>query len=451
MVRKMSATLVLSVGLVSSASTLHAGGPKPAVNGAGFVPNGWCKGNGNPHAAECPIFAPGSTSPNTYNSHQPVQTTNQLPQPPQQPTLPVIVVTPQTPQTITGYGPVPQGVNAPDITGYSPVIVVTPQPPQVITGFSPGPQQIPPPSFTGQQPYVVPPQPMQVPTAVPQLQPQPQPQAVPFQVPPLKPGYVAYPDYVGPRDPDTGYPVVTANPPQTTTGYAPYLVPTLPPQVPTAVPQAQPKPQPQPVAVPPLVPPLKPGYVAYPDYVGTRDPNTGYPVVTANPPQTFTGYAPNKVPPQPQPQTPTLQTGAIPTTPSANVPTPAQVELPRPRPLPTQGNPPPSGQTTVTITPQGGGSHVGADLITAKSGRQAPTAVPVFEVKGTGERWHCVASGHHIRKVFDDNGNEVYAGSLPGVALQVVPIIRDVPAWHDLSSECLVSVREHPKARAARR
>jgi hypothetical protein len=103
------------------------------------------------------------------------------------------------------------------------------------------------------------------------------------------------------------------------------------------------------------------------------------------------------------------------------------------------------------VTPQAGGSHIGGELIAAKPGRQVPTAVPVFETKGTGDRWHCVASGHHVRKIFDDDGNEVYAGSLPGIAIQVVPIIRDIPAWHDLSSECIISVREHPKAKAARR
>lgn len=94
---------------------------------------------------------------------------------------------------------------------------------------------------------------------------------------------------------------------------------------------------------------------------------------------------------------------------------------------------------------------MGPDLVTALPGRQQPHAVPVFESKESGDRWHCVASGHHVRKVFDDNGNEVYAGSLPGIAIQVVPIIRDIPAWHDLSTECMISVREHPVAKAQRK
>jgi hypothetical protein len=401
MLRKSFSVLGLLVGL-SCAGPADATPPQNQgggqTNGAGFVPNGWCKGNGNPHAGQCPIFAPGSTAPNSHNSNQPVPTTNQLSLPPQQPTPPVIQVVPLPPQTISGFAPVPQAGKAPDVTGYSPGIGIAPNPPQVISGFSPGPQQIPAPSFGGHAPYVVPPQPQ--PPQNPYAVPQPRPPAQPPQVPLLKPGYTAYPDYVGPRDPASGYPVVTANPPQTITGYAPYNVP------------------PQPVL--------------------------------PNPPQTITGYAPNNVPPlPPQQQTPTPI--VVPQPQPYSVPTPLKVEVPRPRPLPPQGNPPPTGQTTVSVTPQGGGSHVGTEMIAAKSGRQAPTAVPVFEVKGTGDRWHCVASGHHVRKVFDDNGNEVYAGALPGVAIQVVPIIRDVPAWHDLSTECLISVREHPLAKAARR
>jgi hypothetical protein len=356
--------IVVAIGTLAFAGSADAQ-RRPATNGAGFVPNGWCKGNGNPHAAQCPIFAPGSTAPNNYNSNQPVPTTNQLPQPPQQPTVPVIQVVPLPQHTITGIAP----------------YMVPPQPPQQLT----------------------PPVPHM---AVPQPQ--------PYNVPPLKPGFVAYPDHVGPRDPNTGYPI----PPQPPAQQVPPL-----PQM--AVPQPQPN----------NVPPLKPGFVAYPNYLGPRDPNTGYPIPPQPPAQ--------QVPPLPQ--------MAVPQPQPYNVPTPMQVDVPRPRPLAPQGNPPPTGQATVSVTPQGGGSHVGVDLITAKSGRQAPNAVPVFDAQGTGDRWHCVASGHHVRKVFDDNGNQVYAGALPGVAIQVVPIIRDVPAWHDLSSECIISVREHPKATQARR
>lgn len=558
----------------------------------------WCKGNGNQNAAQCPIFAPGSTAPNSYNANQPAPTANQLPQSLQVPTMPSVpmkwvapgesnqgataaptgnappppppalpagsvpvaqasvpavgtVITDKPPltaaQEIASYGSFDADGNFvinPDVSpdkntnfvqvqpggnqasmnvgqlqmfigmGFvnrdgsrgagSPFRVTHVPPPSTAAQFQPGTRVVPidhviasgstqnilpggagvplaaaelgrigvagggapvdPKGLTsfynsmvvdgkdvyvqmtqaqvatamqsgllkpdgsgipqgyqgtwGNQPAVVF---LPVPPAR-QLTPQapgtPQaPPLAPNNVPTLKPGFAAYPHYVGPRDPDSGYPVppsppqqltppapgapqappqqVMPNPPQTFTGYAPYMVPS----------QQQ------------LTPPAPGGPQAPPQNV------------PPNPPQTITGYAPYMVPPQMQ----------------------VEVPRPRPRPLPPQGNPPPTGQATVTVTPQGGGTHVGADFVTAKSGRQAPTAVPVFEAKGTGDRWHCVASGHHVRKVFDDNGNEVYAGALPGVAIQVVPVIRDVPAWHDLSSECIISVGEHPKAKAARR
>ena len=279
MASKAIFTFLLLAGL-SAATASHAqrGGPQATVNGAGFVPNGWCRGNGNPHAAQCPIFAPSTSGPPNHNSHQTPQTANQLPTVPQQPTLPLVqglLITPQPPQVISGYSPGPQGTTAPTITGYSPGIVITPQPPQTLTGYSPG---------------------------------------------------------GGPTQALTGQPV----------------------------------------------------------------------------------------------------------------------EIPRPKPT-GEARRQAGSSPSVTITTQSTGTSIGSELIAAKPGRQEPHAVPTFEAKATGDRWHCVASGHHVRKIFDDAGREVYAGSLPGIAIQVVPIIRDVPAWHDLTSECLVSVREHPIARSQRR
>ena len=279
MASKAIFTFLLLAGL-SAATASHAqrGGPQATVNGAGFVPNGWCRGNGNPHAAQCPIFAPSTSGPPNHNSHQTPQTANQLPTVPQQPTLPLVqglLITPQPPQVISGYSPGPQGTTAPTITGYSPGIVITPQPPQTLTGYSPG---------------------------------------------------------GGPTQALTGQPV----------------------------------------------------------------------------------------------------------------------EIPRPKPT-GEAKRQAGSSPSVTITTQSTGTSIGSELIAAKPGRQEPHAVPTFEAKATGDRWHCVASGHHVRKIFDDAGREVYAGSLPGIAIQVVPIIRDVPAWHDLTSECLVSVREHPIAKSQRR
>jgi hypothetical protein len=282
-------------------------------------------------------------------------------------------------------------------------------------------------------------------------------------VPTLKPGFVAYPHYVGPRDPNTGYPV-PPSPPQQLTPPAPGA-----PQAPPLMPQA--------------VPSMKPGYVAYPNYIGPRDPNTGYPVppsppqqltppapgapqappqqVMPNPPQTITGYAPYMVPDQKQLTPPAPGAPQAPPMKPYNVPTPMVpgqvVDVPRPRPVAAQAKAPAPAAATgpaagnVTVTPKGTTAPIGPGLITAQSGRQAAHAMPTFEAKETGDRWHCVASGHRVRKAFDAAGNEFYAGALPGIGVSAVAMVRDVPAWHDLSTDCLIAVGEHPKARAARR
>ncbi len=82
----------------------------------------------------------------------------------------------------------------------------------------------------------------------------------PYLVPNKKPGFVAYPKYVGPRDPISGFPS-----PQTPVALTPTPIDTG---------KAPPKP-------PHLVPNKKPGFVAYPKYVGPRDPVSGYPVPVA--------------------------------------------------------------------------------------------------------------------------------------------------------------------------
>jgi hypothetical protein len=237
---------------------------------------------------------------------------------------------------------------------------------------------------------------------------------------------------------------------------------------------------PRPPQAPPLapaeVPTLKPGFVAYPHYVGPRDPNTGYPV-PPSPPTAMTPPAPGA--PQAPPLMPynvpplsPLPTAVSPTNP---VPGPGQVvDVPRPRPQPASaqraaaagtttggpsppmGSPPPppaSGPATgtVVVTPKGSSVPVGSAFVTAQSGRQPTHAIPTFEAKETGDRWHCVASGHRVRKAFDAAGNEFYAGALPGIGVSAVAMVRDVPAWHDLSTDCLIAVGEHPKARDARR
>ena len=254
-------------------ATLSAGGAAQAGGNNANSGNhyGWCRGNGNPHAAECPMFAPSTTSPNSHNEHKDPPLANPIPQ--------IVVIKPLPPQVITGYSPGPQQIVAPPITGHSPGIVVSPNPPQTFTGYGPVPLALPP-----------------------------------QQVPP----------------------------------------------------------------------------------------------------------------------------------------TPLPVTLTRPQALPSTSAKS-EGPIPVSVTPQTSTVPVAPALITPKPGRQTAHDTPAFEAKDTGDRWHCVASGHHVRKALDDNGSEVYAGSLPGIAVQVVPIIRDIPAWHDLSTDCIVAVREHPIAKAQRK
>lgn len=602
MARHILAALVLLTGLAGAlpADAQRANGKgsnRAAIIGSANTVGSpaWCKGNGNQNAAQCPIFAPGSTAPNSYNANQPAPAANQLPQLPQFPTmlsLPMKWVAPDVSNqgataVPTGNAPAPAPPPPALPAGSVPVApaplpavgtLITSKPPltatQEIASYgsfdASGNFVVNPGVNLSQQTYFVQMRPggglgrMNVgqlklflgrgfinrdgstpagsPFTITHAPPAPAASlyAPGTRIVPIDhavssgstqnilsggPGVPLAAAEIGrigaagggkPVDPQAltsfynqkivdGQTVYVQMTQQQVSGYVQSgllrpdgtwqtkgeglnqgtggilggdlhpLVVFLP--VPPSPPQQLTPPAPGAPQAPPLlpqsVPMLKPGFVAYPHYVGPRDPNTGYPVppsppqqltptpkpvavppqnVMPNPPQTITGYAPYMVPPQlPLQQTPTPRPVAAPQPLPYNVPTPMQVEVQRPRPLPPQGNPPPTGQATVTVTPQGGGTHVGADFVTAKSGRQAPTAVPVFEAKSTGDRWHCVASGHHIRKVFDDNGNQVYAGALPGVAIQVVPIIRDVPAWHDLSSECLISVREHPKAKAARR
>ena len=130
-------------------ATLSAGGAAQAGGNNANSGNhyGWCRGNGNPHAAECPMFAPSTTSPNSHNEHKDPPLANPIQQ--------IVVIKPLPPQVITGYSPGPQQIVAPPITGYSPGILVSPNPPQVITGYAPGPQQTIAPPITGYSPGIV--------------------------------------------------------------------------------------------------------------------------------------------------------------------------------------------------------------------------------------------------------------------------------------------------------
>ena len=142
-----------------------------------------------------------------------------------------------------------------------PPVVAGNVPPQMKPGFVRFPNYTGPRNPTNGYP---------IPAQAPTLTPNPQPGQVPAKVPPvvagnvppqMKPGFAQFPNYTGPRNPTNGYPI--------------------PPQAPTLIPN--PQPGQVPAKVPPVVagnvpPQMKPGFVQFPNYTGPRNPITGYPV-----------------------------------------------------------------------------------------------------------------------------------------------------------------------------
>ncbi|MFT7570082.1 MAG: hypothetical protein ACI9JL_001109 [Paracoccaceae bacterium] len=165
-------------------------------------------------------------------------------------------------------------------------------PPPVIAGnippqMKPGFTQFP--NYTGPRNpangYPVPPQ---VPTLTPNPQPGQAPPKVPSVIagnipPQMKPGFMQFPNYTGPRNPANGYPV--------------------PPQVPTLTPNPQPGQAPPkvPSVIAGNIPPqMKPGFTQFPNYTGPRNPANGYPIPPQAPaltPNPQLGQAPARVPP----------------------------------------------------------------------------------------------------------------------------------------------------------
>ena len=341
---------------------------------------GWCKGNGNPHGGACASGGTGG-SIDANSGHSTPPTATEAPPTSQ-------VVTGTYGQSFTGYGAVP------------------PMPPQLTPAQPP-----------------------------------------PLAPPPLLPGYVQHPNFTGTRDPATGFPA--AVPPQQVTGsYGPSFtgygpvqtvtgtvgpsftgygaVPPMPPQLTPA--------QPPPLAPPPLLP----GYVQHPNFTGTRDPATGFPA--AVPPQqvtgsygpSFTGYGPvqtvtGTVPPPVTGYGPVSQT---------QTPQPI-IQKPSPNPRPTRSN---SGADKITVRSAEERQPLAGQMIPRQAGRQLPNAQPEFVIAQTGERWTCAASGLQRRRHVDARGVETVHGALPTLAM-VDPLMRDIPAFHEHHSECLIGVQ----------
>jgi hypothetical protein len=455
--------------------TGDAGARSPSSTNNGSPPGnhyGWCKGNGNPHSSGCaPGGGGGSINGNTGHSTTPTST--EAPHTTQ-------TVTGTYGQSFTGYAPVQSvtGSYGPSFTGYGAVPPIPPQrtppqpPPLVPPPLLPGyvqfpnhtgprdpatgfPAQVPPlqvtgsygPSFTGYAP-------VQTVTgsygpsftgygAVPPIPPQrTPPQPPPLVPPPLLPGYVQFPNHTGPRDPATGFPAQV--PPQQVTGsYGPSFTGHAPVQTVTgsygpsftgygAVPPIPPQltpPQPQ----PPVPPPLLPGYVQFPNHTGPRDPATGFPAqvppqqVTGSYGPSFTGYGPVQNPPPHQ-------------TPPAIIPKPT----PKPRPSQTV-----TSTTNVSVNSTEQRQPLAGQLIPRHAGRQHPNAQPQFVVAETGESWTCAASGMQRRRHIDERGVVTMNGALPNLVMMDT-LIRDIPAFHEHSAECLIGVQRRPNSQSQR-
>ena len=157
-----------------------------------------------------------------------------------------------------------------------------------------------------------------------------------------------------------------------------YPVPPNPPEQKTPQPQQYAVPKP----IPQGVPSLKPGYQQFPNWTGKRDPDTGYPV-PPNPPEQKTPHGPSL------------------------------------------GEKHPSGHKMITRHP----------------GRQPLHNLPQFASADAGKDSFCALSGFYRRKHNDVFGNQTEMGMLPSLR-NTESLVRDIPAWHEMSSDCLIVVNK---------
>jgi hypothetical protein len=309
-----------------------------------------------------------------------------------------------TPPTAT---PTQPTVGGPDLPGTPPTIVVPPLAPQATPTLVPQ-------AVAAQAPVAVPPR-------VPPLAPQATPTLVPQAVPPQAP--VAVPSRVPPLAPQaTPTLVPQAVPAQAPVAVPPRVPPLAPQATPTLVPQAVPAQAP--VAVPPRVPPLAP---------------QGTPTIV-----------PQAVPPKAPVATPPLSPSLVNATSSGSSPAQALVLLPASQTTAVVIRRPVStGQTPVRgVDPQSQGvSLVEAathepwtvGIVTEQPGRQRGHSAPSY-LTADGHLVQCLAGGFGWRYVVSHDGSVRLAGRLPVLRTTDV-IVRDLPANHLVSPECVVAVR----------
>ena len=201
-----------------------------------------------------------------------------------------------------------------------------------------------------------------------------------------------------------------------------------------------------------------------------RGGESGTSVVPPNPPSTLTVEPKVPVPPdEPKPPTPPSQTKAPP--PSGQVPTQSPVVAPPD----SKATPTPSGsrgrmdlkktmpdesapaiaratgerrqREAGSLTPPGTSpdrvgnkTPEGHKLVTRYPGRQPLHDLPRFASENRNQETYCALSGYHRRKFADVFGQETEAGSLPSLR-NGGSIVRDIPAWHEPSPNCLIVIK----------
>jgi len=242
--------------------------------------------------------------------------------------------------------------------------------------------------------------------------------------------------------------------------------PMVPPLAPQAVPQAtpmlvpQPVPPQVPVAVPPMVPPLAPQAVPQatpmlaPQPVPPRAPVAVPPMVPPLAPQAVPQatpmLVPQPVPPRAPVPTPPLSPPLVNATGSGSSPAQALVLLPASQTTTVVIRRPVStSQTPVRgVDPQSQGvSLVQAatrepwtvGIVTEQPGRQRGHSAPSYRT-ADGHLVQCLAGGFGWRYVVRSDGSVRLAGRLPVLRTTDV-IVRDLPANHLVSPECVVAVR----------
>jgi len=105
--------------------------------------------------------------------------------------------------------------------------------------------------------------------------------------------------------------------------------------------------------------------------------------------------------------------------------------------------------TNVSVNSTEQRQPLAGQLIPRHAGRQHPNAQPQFVVAETGERWTCAASGMQRRRHIDERGVVTMNGALPNLVMMDT-LIRDIPAFHEHSAECLIGVQRRPNSQSQR-